>query len=359
MDALVTQLIDACKHQSDDLIRSFKDKRAKEVKRLLVKNKGGIHNAVEALDPSKHSFGVALLLGFLAQDEIDDKPTFFRQALALCTNGNEVQLAHAHDEFSAIVRKFGMLAVADSPFAGIFPLQSALSILQNGSPHLLTTAHPYFVQCCVKASALDMALPIISGDLLEVDSSMSESFDPVTAKENLLYHYHAGHVFNAVKQRQRAIESFLNALTAPSDRVSAIQLAAFKEWVLCCLMEMGHVPDLPRYTSRAISSNIDKLCTAYMDLAEAFRNGVDALKTAMELHAEEFAADKNLGLVKQVLQALIRRKINNLTNTYVTLPLDHIANSVGLESAQEAEKHLVAMVRTCFEFIFDVKTIAD
>lgn len=57
--------------------------------------------------------------------------------------------------------------------------------------------------------------------------------------------------------------------------------------------------------------------------------------------------DKNLGLARQVLQALYRRNIQQLTQTYMTLSLADIAKQVGLEgpkAPREAEDFLVQMV---------------
>lgn len=54
--------------------------------------------------------------------------------------------------------------------------------------------------------------------------------------------------------------------------------------------------------------------------------------------------DKNLGLVKQVVSSMYKRNIQRLTQTYLTLSLQDIANTVQLNSPKEAEMHVLKMV---------------
>lgn len=54
--------------------------------------------------------------------------------------------------------------------------------------------------------------------------------------------------------------------------------------------------------------------------------------------------DNNLGLVKQVLSSIYKRNIQRLTQTYLTLSLQDIANAVQLNSPKEAEMHVLQMV---------------
>ena len=54
--------------------------------------------------------------------------------------------------------------------------------------------------------------------------------------------------------------------------------------------------------------------------------------------------DYNLGLVKQVVASMYKRNIQRLTQTYLTLSLQDIANTVQLNSAKEAEMHVLQML---------------
>lgn len=58
--------------------------------------------------------------------------------------------------------------------------------------------------------------------------------------------------------------------------------------------------------------------------------------------------DGNMGLVKLVLAGRTKRAIQKLTQTFLTLSLADIAQQVGLQSAAEAEGHILRYMRhTC------------
>lgn len=57
-----------------------------------------------------------------------------------------------------------------------------------------------------------------------------------------------------------------------------------------------------------------------------------------------FFQDNNLGLVKQVVSSIYKRNIQRLTQTYLTLSLQDIANTVQLNGPKEAELHVLQMV---------------
>lgn len=51
-----------------------------------------------------------------------------------------------------------------------------------------------------------------------------------------------------------------------------------------------------------------------------------------------------MGLVKQVVSALTKRKIIQLTHTYITLSLKDISNKVGLEHPDDTEGYILQMI---------------
>lgn len=65
----------------------------------------------------------------------------------------------------------------------------------------------------------------------------------------------------------------------------------------------------------------------------------DHLKEALH-----FYQDNNLGLVKQAVSSMYKRNIQRLTQTYLTLSHQDIANRVQLNSPKEAEMHVLQMV---------------
>lgn len=66
----------------------------------------------------------------------------------------------------------------------------------------------------------------------------------------------------------------------------------------------------------------------------------------MLLFCFDFLKQENTyGLIKQCLQAFMRRKIQKLTQTYLTFSIKDLATEVKLGSAQEAEQYLLGMVK--------------
>ena len=68
------------------------------------------------------------------------------------------------------------------------------------------------------------------------------------------------------------------------------------------------------------------------------------LRACLEKHQAAFERDRNLGLAKQGMERLAFRNIHTLTQTYLTLSLEHIAESAELANAAEAEAHICRMV---------------
>ena len=68
------------------------------------------------------------------------------------------------------------------------------------------------------------------------------------------------------------------------------------------------------------------------------------LRAKLEQHSAAFAKDHNLGLAKQCAEALVRRNIHRLTQTYLTLSLEHIKEATSLGSAADAERIIANMI---------------
>jgi COP9 signalosome complex subunit 3 len=137
----------------------------------------------------------------------------------------------------------------------------------------------------------------------------------------------------------------LQCLTAPSKALSAVQINAYKKYVLVSLIHYGELVELPqKLTSPVVYRTVGRACQSYAAVAAAFRSGIDDLRKVLKENEEEFLKDNNLGLVKQTQTVLISRRITRLTNTYMTMPLKEIAANADLKSADEAEEAVYRMV---------------
>jgi len=174
------------------------------------------------------------------------------------------------------------------------------------------------------------------------------SIDPkatgIEPQQYLEYFYYGGTICIGLKRWAQAVDMFQQALTCPSQILSAVQIETFKKYVLVCCLHYGEFRDLPQSTSAAVSKNVDRLCHPYMDFSRAYKMGMDQVQRVVADNHKAFTSDKNFGLVKQTIQALVRRKIQRLTSTYVTLSLSDIAQQANLSSSGEAEAHVASMI---------------
>uniref|UniRef100_A0A2P2KLY1 COP9 signalosome complex subunit 3 n=1 Tax=Rhizophora mucronata TaxID=61149 RepID=A0A2P2KLY1_RHIMU len=136
-------------------------------------------------------------------------------------------------------------------------------------------------------------------------------------------------------------------VTAPMSTINAIAVEAYKKYVLVSLIQHGQFStSLPKYTSSAAQRNLKNFCMPYVELATSYGSGkIAELEACVQTNREKFESDKNLGLVKQVVSSMYKRNIQRLTQTYLTLSLQDIANTVQLNGPKEAEMHVLQMIQ--------------
>jgi len=78
--------------------------------------------------------------------------------------------------------------------------------------------------------------------------------------------------------------------------------------------------------------------------SSAIPNSLEEVHRVAALHLEIFQKDGNLGLVKQCIQSIYATNIKRHTQTYLTLSLKDIAESVKLPTIQDAQKAVLRMI---------------
>ena len=120
---------------------------------------------------------------------------------------------------------------------------------------------------------------------------------------------------------------------------------AYKKYILVGLILTGKTPPMPKYASTPVQRQIRLYASEYIDFATAFSNKAnDKVLQLANQSSDLFQRERNLGLVKQCLDALKRINIQRLTQTYLTLSLQDIATSAGLENAKVAEESVLKLV---------------
>lgn len=227
----------------------------------------------------------------------------------------------------------------------IQPLRVAIAKIRS-SPEQLTPVHADFVQACLCAKNYKAALPVLEDELSDLDPSATG----ITPRDVMRYYYYGGMVYAGVKDMRKALEAFKMVFTMPAMTLSAIMVEAYKKYVLASLLVHGQLLPMPKHTSAVVQRSLKSLTGPYGELVNAYStSSTDELHKVATAHSQAFDKDKNFGLVKQVIQSLYRRNIQRATQTYLTISLADIADTVKLSApplppAKEAEKRIVRMI---------------
>lgn len=303
-----------------------------------------LHAALGQLDPAHHSLGYLVLLEAQSGDSMtkEEAENFLNTATNFINVCSTDQVRLAPEKFNVLCRKLKEHALQlHTPMRVILPLQTAIKKLQP-SPQYLTALHAEFFLVCLLAKCYKSALSTLEEQIFEIDPKKTG----LTPRDFLLYCYYGGMLYIGLKQFGKALEFFQHAITAPATVLNAIAIESYKKYILVSLIYNGQVPAFPKYTP-TVSQRYLKTCAQdYFELVNCFnsRNIAD-LQRCVGSHEELFKKDSNLGLVKQVVSSLYKRNIQRLTQTFVTLSLQDIANTVQLENSKEAELYILRMIQ--------------
>ena len=173
---------------------------------------------------------------------------------------------------------------------------------------------------------------------------MSKKETDVSPRDLLLYHYYAGMVETGAEATGRRSTSSPSASPPPPRSSTRSCSRPTRSASLCSSSTRASRQAAQVHVADGVARDQEQL-GPYNELQEAFASGKPAaLRACLDKHAAEYAADRNLGLAKQAADALTRRSVVRLTETYLTLSLGAIASRVGLADAAAAERLVVAMI---------------
>lgn len=302
-----------------------------------------------AVAAETHTAGYVYVLAAVAGEANStlNHAKFLQAAAAVFLVGSPEQAAAVPAQLSVVARQVAVSAAKVGPAWSVYSIQGlrrAVLLLQRGNPDQVTAAHAPLFLCSVRARNFGLAAPLAA----RVAYSVQAKDDGFVILDYLLYAYYGGVVAAAGRDYPRAVELFLLALTAPSRSISAVQVAAFKKYVLCSIIATGPMAqpaELPRdITSSAVQRGVARYCRDYVSLASAAAGKASRFYEAMYQRAAPLTHDGNMGLAKLAADRLVRFRIAQLTNTYVTLPLEEMARVAELASADEAERYVREMI---------------
>jgi len=335
MDAMLAQ-VQGFSATNDDL--THLQGLLKQNEEALREQGSRLSSLLTQLDPAKHSLGYLYVLEAYSSSSIPREQVegFMLIASKFINSCSTEQIRIAPEKFTVLCRRLKEQAIQlQVPIQAIIPLRTAVRKLQP-SPEHLTPLHPDLLLVCLLAKCYKAALSILEEDIFEID----------IPKDFLLYCYYGGMIFIGLKRFNKALEFFQHAITAPATTLTAITVEAYKKFVLVSLIQTGQVPAFPKYTPAVVQRNLKSCTQPYIDLANNYSSGkISVLESCVNTNTEKFNNDSNLGLVKQVLSSLYKRNIQRLTQTYLTLSLQDIASTVQLETAKQAELHVLQMIQ--------------
>ncbi|KAK7410764.1 hypothetical protein VNO78_01838 [Psophocarpus tetragonolobus] len=291
------------------------------------------------LDPSIHSLGFLYILeasmtGSVTKTQAETAVPIITRFIGTCSTE---QIRLAPDKFLSVCKRLkDQVILLEAPIRGVAPLFTALRKLQVSAEHL-TPLHSEFLLLCLLAKCYKTGLSILDDDVFEVEQP----------RDLFLYCYYGGMICIGQKRFQKALELLHNVVTAPMSTINAVAVEAYKKYILVSLIRNGQFStNLPKYTSSAAQRNLKNFCQPYIELANSYGTGkIAELEGYVKTNAEKFESDNNFGLVKQVVSSMYKRNIQRLTQTYLTLSLQDIANIVQLNSPKEAEMHVLQMIQ--------------
>ncbi|GFO38065.1 cop9 signalosome complex subunit 3 [Plakobranchus ocellatus] len=309
---------------------------------MLTKNVSHLDNMFATLDIQQASLGIlGILCVKYSLPNIPDLETTLVQTTEFFSKCNGEHVRFATDNYAELCQKFAQALIDRKMFArGIAPLTEAIEKIQL-HPAQLTSIHGSLCQLCLLSKNMKPALRFLDIDITEI----SREGGRLDAKDYLLYYYYGGMIYTALKNYDRALYFFEIAVTTPSVAVSHIMMEAYKKFTLVSLILHGKIIPLPKYTPQVLQRYIRPLCQPYMSLVAVYgHNSLADLRATVNEHTEVFNRDNNMGLVKQCMTSLIKKNIQRLTKTFLTLSLTDMANRVQLSGPKEAEKYVLHMI---------------
>ncbi|CRL02159.1 CLUMA_CG015097, isoform A [Clunio marinus] len=315
---------------------------------LLSKNSNILDNVLETLDVQLHSLGVLYILVAKISEITNEDPepilSLVKKFVNIC-NGEQVR--NATQTYFDLFHHFTNLLVKRklNTTQGIQVLATAIEKIQLTESQL-TPLHADLCQLCLCSKLFSPALHFLDIDITQISSS--EENQDATTKYFLLYFYYGGMIYTAIKNYDRALYYFEVAISTPAMAMSHIMLESYKKYILVSLILRGKQITIPKYSSQVIGRFMKPLSQHYHELSNVYiNNGTpDAVRAVMTKYQETFNRDNNMGLVKQVLATLYKKKIQRLTKTFLTLSLSDVASRACLSTPMEAEKYILNMIKS-------------
>jgi COP9 signalosome complex subunit 3 len=277
---------------------------------------------------------------------IEEGPNFdIDEIKELILDATEDDIRSSHKQFIQFCHVLTeALVKTKRSVSGIHLIGTAIIKFQQHR-YQLTTLHSDYCLLCLDSKCLNPALPFLNNDYTEIRKTDDKDDD---VKRILLFYYYGGLIYTAIKNFERATFYFEVVLTVPSTVVGPIVQETFKKFLILKVLLEGklHENMLPKYTSQCVMRHRRSMAHPhYYKFAHEYASlNYEKISGYVNVHNAQFERDENMGLIKQCVTQVHRRKIQRLTKTFLTLPLRDVASYVGLSSVKEAELYILNMI---------------
>ncbi|KAK1410046.1 hypothetical protein QVD17_36587 [Tagetes erecta] len=335
VDSLVTE-IQGLSGSSQDLANL--NNLLKQSEDVIRSQASTFASCLTRLDPSIHSLGYLYVLEACTASPVPvaQANELILPVVRFIDVCSVEQIRLASDKFISVCKRLHELVMTlNAPLRAVGPLLTAIHKIQP-SPERLTPLHSDFLQVCLSSKCYKVGYSILEDDICEVDQP----------RDFFLYCYYGGMICIGQKRFSKALELFHKVVTAPMSTMNAIAVEAYKKYILVSLIYLRQFSaNFPKYTSSVAQRNLKHLCQPYVELANSYTYGnISKLEEYVQTNQDKFENGNNLGLVKQVVSSMYKRNIQRLTQTYLTLSLQDIANTAQINTPKEAEMLVLEMI---------------
>lgn len=338
------------------LLKSFHSQKGKGQKIFKKSLQDGV-DPLSMLDPAINTLGYTFILGVRsAQCATQEEARALMSIIAAFTRSFDAQQwLGAGEVVVTLVR--GIINVAQIADDLVWANPSLLRILDafrriQGGLNNLTFVHVAVLYHLLRTAHYETAMDwVVQYDIVSADTKVT----PLIYSDVLEYFYYGGLICARVGDLEKGAALLQQCVATPAQAVSAIQIDAYKKLILLQLMKDGEVSRMPPFTSQAVTKairgNLASL-EAYHSLIKAYTNEIPLklsihqdgdirknsrrnigsnLNEFVQKKQEIFERDQNFGLVQQLADVFLPRRVARLSKFFALISIVEIVKLLHIE----------------------------
>ncbi|KAG5518256.1 hypothetical protein PMAC_003052 [Pneumocystis sp. 'macacae'] len=219
---------------------------------------------------------------------------------------------------------FDVETVSSISFLAVDILRSTLKRYYNFGL-TLTPLHAIFVKQCFIAKAYEEAQFLLDQDIEFFDKN-----NGITYLDHLLYHFYGAILYVKLKIFHRALHFLRITISAPTLNTSAIQVNAYKKFIILSLIVNGKMEPVPHITDIVCIKSYKIFGKAYETFAKVYEyQDHDEIKNLYFKYKNIFIEDKNNELIKYAIKFLPYHEIYRLRKIYTSISIIDINRKIG------------------------------